>query len=79
MVKEKDEKYKSCNECGATLKDEDAFHHMGINYCRECIQAHIKAEKPFVAQDKTEDPPSNEAQKTRVTPEGKRAWSYKST
>ncbi len=79
MVKEKDQKTKSCDECGAILKDEDAFHHMGTNYCRECVQAHIKAEKTLVAHDKADESSPNVAQKTRVTPEGKRAWSYKST
>ena len=79
MVKEKDEKHKSCDECGIKLKDEDAFHHMGTNYCRECIQTHIKSERNFVEHDDTGDSFSDEAQKTRVTPEGKRAWSYKST
>ena len=79
MVKEKGEKNRNCDKCGTILGDEDTFHHMGMNYCRECVKLHIEDEAhatPTPAQVEKEDV-IDKAQQARVSPEGKKAWTYK--
>lgn len=70
MRKEKEERNRSiCDECGNPLMDKEVFNHTGINYCRECITKHIENEH------------SKDVDTTHplATPEGRRAWTYKST
>ncbi len=79
MVKEKTKKDKNCDKCGTNLGDEDTFRHMGMNYCRECVKAHIEDEaRDTSTTDHVEkEDVVDEAQQARVSPEGKKAWTYK--
>lgn len=70
MGREKVKGHRSvCDECGNPLGDESVFHHKEMNYCQECMAEHIESEH------------SKGKQSTHplATPEGRRAWTYKST
>jgi len=69
MGKEKEKDSRSCVECGASLGEKDVFHHTGMSYCHECLAAHVKSEH-------TKD---TDSAHPLATPEGRRAWTYKTT
>lgn len=70
MRKEKEKGNRSiCDVCGDPLGNKDVFHHTRMNCCKECIATHIESEHTKDA-DSTYPP---------ATPEGRRAWTYKST